>query len=101
MLSSAILESIAERILDNCANTLRKHYSLSENWHSILVVNIRIAADIQAAKYQALEVNKIPEYNAFLDTLSSLIQKSNVQIDIDIMRCLAHECACLISLSSQ
>ncbi len=105
MLSSAILESIAEGILENCAKTLSKQYILSDYWHTILLENIRLAANIQASiknqQGSSLDEQDIVSYNAFLDTLSRLVQKKASTIDLDIMRCLAHECACLISLSSK
>ena len=108
MLSSAILESIAEGILENCAKTLSKQYILGDYWHDILISNIRLAANMQAnmsqqgSSYRGRDEEKdLVSYTAFLDSLSRLVHKKASQIDLDIMRCLAHECACLISLSSR
>lgn len=108
MLASAVIESVSDTILDNCAKTLCDRYILSHRWVDTFKKNIRIIAEIQArsklpadlphATKDCNEKNAIM-YDTFLDDLSRLVKKPCIEIDHDIMRCLAHECACLIALS--
>lgn len=103
-------------IIDNCAKTICDKYILSGHWMETIRKNIRIVAHMQASNKDQnklvdlissrndtnpnLTVDEIQSYNTFLNTLSRLVQKPCTEVDHDIMRCLAHECACLISFAS-